>query len=59
VPAETLKVGAQVRLTSGPFVDYVGTLVRLTDQERVTLLLTMLGRDVETTVPRRTVAPAN
>jgi transcription elongation factor/antiterminator RfaH len=58
VPAEALKVGEPVRLASGPFADYVGTLVRLTDQGRVTLLLKLLGRDVVTLVPRGAVAPA-
>jgi transcriptional antiterminator RfaH len=54
---DDLKLGQQVRLMSGPFMDYVGSLIRLTDQERVTLLLKVLGRYVETIVPRRIVAP--
>jgi transcriptional antiterminator RfaH len=54
---DDLKVGGEVRLISGPFMDYVGSLLRLTDQERVTLLLKVLGRYVETMVPRRIVVP--
>ena len=50
--------GHQVRLLSGPFADYVGTLLKLTAKDRVTLLLTILGRDVETSVSTRQIAPA-
>ena len=57
-PAEELKVGRQARLTTGPFADYIGTLVRLTDQGRVTLLLKVLGREVITMVPRGSILPA-
>ncbi len=52
------KPGHQVRLLSGPFADYVGTLLKLTAKDRVTLLLSVLGRDVETLVATRQVAPA-
>ena len=52
------KPGRRVRLLSGPFADYVGTLLKLTAKDRVTLLLRVLGRDVETLVSTRQIAPA-
>ncbi len=52
------KPGRRVRLLSGPFADYVGTLLKLTAKDRVTLLLSVLGRDVETLVSTRQIAPA-
>ena len=57
-PAEALKVGKQARLATGPFADCIGTLVRLTDQGRVTLLLKVLGREVITMAPRGSILPA-
>jgi transcription antitermination factor NusG len=41
-----LNVGDPVRLTQGPFADYLGTLDRLDDSGRVRVLLDMLGRRV-------------
>jgi transcription elongation factor/antiterminator RfaH len=41
-----LKVGDSVRLTQGPFAEYLGTLDRLDDSGRVRVLLDMLGRRV-------------
>jgi transcriptional antiterminator RfaH len=41
-----LKVGDQVKLTQGPFAEYLGTLDRLDDSGRVRVLLDMLGRRV-------------
>jgi transcription elongation factor/antiterminator RfaH len=41
-----LKVGDPVRLTQGPFADYLGTLDRMDDSGRVRVLLDMLGRRV-------------
>lgn len=52
---ETLAPGMRVRLTGGPFADQIATLVRLADRERVALLLSLLGREVTTTVPRSLV----
>ena len=50
--------GSRVRLLSGPFADYVGTLLQLPAKDRVMLLLRVLGRDVETLVSTRQIAPA-
>jgi transcription elongation factor/antiterminator RfaH len=41
-----LKVGDSVRLTQGPFAEYLGTLDRLDESGRVRVLLDMLGRQV-------------
>jgi transcription antitermination factor NusG len=41
-----LNVGDPVRLTQGPFAEYLGTLDRLDDSGRVRVLLDMLGRHV-------------
>jgi transcription elongation factor/antiterminator RfaH len=41
-----LNVGDRVRLTQGPFAEYLGTLDRLDDSGRVQALLDMLGRGV-------------
>jgi transcription elongation factor/antiterminator RfaH len=41
-----LKVGDPVRLTHGPFAEYLGTLDRLDPGGRVRVLLDMLGRRV-------------
>jgi transcription elongation factor/antiterminator RfaH len=45
-----LKVGDPVRLTQGPFAEYLGTLDRLDDSGRVRVLLDMLGRQVPVVV---------
>jgi transcription elongation factor/antiterminator RfaH len=41
-----LNVGDPVRLTQGPFAEYLGTFDRLDDSGRVRVLLDMLGRRV-------------
>jgi transcription termination/antitermination protein NusG len=41
-----LKIGDPVRLTQGPFAEYLGTLDRLEESGRVRVLLDMLGRKV-------------
>jgi len=42
----SLRLGELVRITSGAFEDMVGRLVELRDQERVVVLLELLGRAV-------------
>ncbi|MGF1609133.1 MAG: transcription termination/antitermination protein NusG [Kiloniellales bacterium] len=53
-----LKPGRRVRLLSGPFADYVGTLLNRPAEDRVILLMNVLGREVETLVSTRQIAPA-
>lgn len=49
---ETLREGDTVRLVSGAFDNWFGEVLRRPDNDRVTLLLQMVGRDVQVTVPR-------
>ena len=55
---ERFVVGDKVRAISGPFDRLVGTLVEMKDTERVTVLMSMLGREVNVTVPRRQLIAA-
>jgi transcriptional antiterminator RfaH len=45
-PRESLRLGELVRVTAGAFEDMVGKLVELRDQDRVVVLLELLGRVV-------------
>ena len=53
-----LKTGSPVRLIDGLFVDYQGVLERIADERRVSVLLSMLGRQVRVFVPVESVAVA-
>ena len=50
--------GQQVRILSGPFADFVGTLERLDEAGRVKVLLEMMGTAVPVTLHRSALAPA-
>ena len=50
--------GQRVRILSGPFVDFVGTLARLDDAGRVQVLLEMMGTAVPVSLQRSALAPA-
>ena len=54
----SLRPGQKVRLVSGPFVDCIGTLLRLDAKDRVALLLSILGQEVRAVVSTAMVAPA-
>ncbi len=41
--ARLLEEGQSIKVTAGPFADLVGTLERLDEQERVRVLLDILG----------------
>jgi transcriptional antiterminator RfaH len=41
--ADTLAPGEQVRIVSGPFADFIGTVETIAAQERVWILLELLG----------------
>jgi len=45
-PRRALQLGKMVRMTAGAFEDMVGRLVELRDQDRVVVLLELLGRAV-------------
>jgi transcription elongation factor/antiterminator RfaH len=53
-----LTKGQHVRILSGPFVDFVGTLERLHDAGRVQVLLEMMGTAVPVTLHRSALASA-
>ena len=47
--------GAEVQIMSGPFADHVGWFECVTDDERVVILLDLLGRQVRTKVKLDTI----
>ncbi|MFD2206831.1 transcription termination/antitermination protein NusG [Kiloniella antarctica] len=47
-----LKPGEKVKFLTGPFVNIIGSLSHMIDKERITVLLSLLGREVKTTVSR-------
>jgi transcriptional antiterminator RfaH len=49
--------GQHVRILSGPFADFVGTLERLDAAGRVRVLLEMMGTEVPVTLHRSALAP--
>jgi transcription elongation factor/antiterminator RfaH len=51
-------VGQSVRILSGPFADFVGTLARLDDAGRVRVLLEMMGTAVPVALHRSALSPA-
>ena len=50
--APDLQPGDQVRISGGAFDDWIGQVIALPDQERVSLLLKAAHRSVEVTIPR-------
>ena len=50
-----LKPGSKVRLLDGVFADTVGVLERISDDRRVAILLSLLGREVRMSVPSESV----
>ncbi|HEY4136787.1 MAG TPA: transcriptional activator RfaH [Alphaproteobacteria bacterium] len=55
-PEDRLAVGDAIRVTEGPFADCVGRLLSFASQDRVTLLLTLLSREVSIVMPKHAVA---
>jgi transcription elongation factor/antiterminator RfaH len=53
-----LTTGQTVRILSGPFADFVGTLERLDAAGRVRVLLTMMGSTVPVALHRSALLPA-
>jgi len=53
-----LTTGQTVRILSGPFADFVGTLQRLDNAGRVRVLLTMMGTAVPVALHRSALLPA-
>ena len=48
--------GAALRIMQGPLAEQTGLFQQMADQERIVLLLNLLGRDIRVTVPRDAVA---
>ena len=53
-----LVAGQSVRILTGPFADFVGTLERLDDAGRVRVLLDMMGTAVPVALRRSAICPA-
>jgi len=58
LPPTTIKAGTSVSVLDGLFSGCVGTLGEVTDQRRVAVLVSMLGRDVKTVVPGEFISAA-
>ena len=54
----SLREGESVRIVVGPFADLIGKFIGLADQERVYVLLDLLGRKVRATVSAEALAQA-
>ncbi len=54
----TFEPGAAVQVMSGPMADLVGVFASRTDEERVVILLNLLGRQVKVRVKADELAPA-
>ena len=50
--------GARVRIVGGPFDGLLGTFLKATGNERVSILMTMLAREVTVKVPKAAVTAA-
>jgi transcription antitermination factor NusG len=57
VAADLIAAGAHVAITAGPFADHHG-LCLWDDGQRVRVLLSLLGRQLEASLPRGQVVPA-
>ena len=55
---ETFEQGDTVRVMSGAFDNWIGTVLSVPDSDRVTLLLEMIGRDVPVTLARSQLVKA-
>ncbi len=58
VADSSLRSGQKVRLLAGPFVDCLGTLLRLDAKDRVALLLSILSQEVRAVMSAEMIAPA-
>ena len=49
--------GQKIKVTSGPFADFIGRLERLDDRGRVSVLLELMGGSVRVALPQDLVVP--
>lgn len=54
----TFRKGQSIIVGEGPFLDQIGLFESLSDDERVTILLNLLGRDVRVKVPMYSIRAA-
>ena len=57
-PRQRLRLGELVRVTAGAFEGMIGSLVELRDQDRIVVLLELLGRAVRAQLAAEVVEPA-
>lgn len=55
---KSFELGQKLEIVDGPFAWHTGLFQRLGDNERVVLLLDLLGRQVTVTVPPTAIAAA-
>lgn len=55
---ETFKIGDRLRILAGPFADRIGAMVRLPAGDRITVMLDLLGREVQVSAPRNAITAA-
>ena len=53
-----LQKGQKIRIATGPFAEFIGTLDRLDDSGRVRVLLNMMGSEISISLQRAGVVPA-
>ncbi|MEW9922172.1 transcription termination/antitermination protein NusG [Marimonas sp. MJW-29] len=56
LPPEELAIGDKIRVLAGPFAELVTTIESLPDQERISVLIDLMGRKVRTSFPRSQIA---
>lgn len=50
LPPQTLQPGDEVRVTSGPFADFVGTIVSIAPEQRIWVLMEIMGSQTRVAV---------
>ena len=55
LPPADLQVGDRIRVLAGPFADLVTQIETLPDQERIGVLIDLMGRKVRTSLPREQI----
>ena len=59
LPPADLQVGDRIRVLAGPFAELVTQIETLQDQDRIGVLIDLLGRKVRTSLPREQVEKLN
>jgi transcriptional antiterminator RfaH len=54
-PVDALKAGDEITITTGPFANFVGTVQGLAPQQRVWVLLELLGNLTRVAVKQKSV----